>query len=118
MSGAVARPISRGDAAAEALVVDEVGHRGMLAADDAVRIAPELQHANVHRHGVEVEHAADERLTRAENQLDRLERLHAAYQPGENSEHAGLGTTRGGSRRWRLGEEAAVAGALERIEDA
>ena len=52
----------------------------------------------------------------AEDQLDRLGRLDAADEPGQDAEHAALGATRHLARRWRLGIEAAVARPAGRVE--
>ena len=118
MVRAVAGAVARRHSAAEALVVDQVGHRRVIAAYHAVRIAAQLQNAHVHGHRVELDHAADERLARAENQLDRFECLHAANQARQHAEHARLGAARRRSgRRW-LGEQAAIAGPLLRVEHA
>ena len=49
-------------------------------------------------------------------QLDRLECLDAADDPRQHAEHAAFGAARHESRRWRLGVEAAIAGAFLRVE--
>src|SRR5438067_7026024 len=62
---------------AEHLVVDQLGHRRPLAAHGALGIAAEPQRAHLARERVEVHHAPDEGRALPEDQLDRLERLHA-----------------------------------------
>src|SRR5438552_15364954 len=86
---------------AEHLVVDELRHRRMLAADDALRIAPELQHPHLVRKRLEVHHATDERRPLPEDQLDRLERLDGADQPRKHAEAARLRAGRDRARRRR-----------------
>src|SRR4029077_13055598 len=66
---------------AEHLVVDQPRDRRPLAADDALGIAAELQDADLRPERLEVHHPADERRPLPEDQLDRLERLHAADDP-------------------------------------
>src|SRR5438874_4717910 len=90
---------------AEHLVIDQMRDRRPLAADDALRIPPELQHADLARERLEVHHASDERRALPEDQLDRLERLHAADEAGQHTEHAGLGAGWDGAGRGRLREE-------------
>src|SRR5439155_1449927 len=62
----------------EHLVVDQLGHRRPLAAHGALGVAAEPQRAHLARERVEVHHAPDEGRALPEDQLDRLERLHAA----------------------------------------
>src|SRR5207237_4934282 len=83
----------------------------------AVRVAPEPQDPHLARQRVEVHHAPEQRPARAEDQLDRLERLHATDDSGQDPEHPRLGTRRGRPGRRRLGEEAAVAGPFRWMED-
>ena len=60
---------------------------------------------------------ADQRLADPERQLERLVRLDRADDAREHAQHAALGAARGELGRRRLREEAAVARALERLED-
>src|SRR6201989_1194992 len=62
------------------------------------------------------DHRADERLADAEAELERLARLERADDPRQDAEHATFGAARRELRRRRLREEAAVAGALVRLE--
>src|SRR5258706_11789746 len=102
---------------AEALVVDLVGDRRVLAADRALRIAPQLDLAERRLERVEEQVAPDERLADREEQLQRFVRLDRADDTGEQTEHAGLGARWRELRGWRGGEEAAVARTLMRAED-
>jgi hypothetical protein len=77
--------------AAELVVVDQPGDRGVIAADRALRVAAQLEFAEAHRECVGQQQATDERLADAENQLDDLCRLHDAEQAGQDAEHAALG---------------------------
>src|SRR2546430_1220417 len=102
---------------AEALIVDVIGDRWVLAADRAVRIATEMDLAKAFLERVVEKVTTDEWLTDPEQQLDRLRGLKRADDSGQNAENPGLRARRrelGG--RW-LGKEAAVARTLEGLED-
>src|SRR5262249_14325824 len=101
---------------AELDVVDVVRDRRMLAADRAVRVA--LDHDLVERSGkrVEEEEPAGERVARADHELERLARLQRADDAWKDAENAALGAAGCQLRRWRSGEEAAVAGPDARVE--
>ena len=90
------------DDAAELLVVDELGHGGMRAADRAVGILAQLELAEAHVERVDEEQAADERLAFAEDELDDLSGLDDADEAGQNAEHAAFGAD------WERGRAAAV----------
>ena len=66
---------------------------------------------------VEQQQPADERLARAEDQLDRLGRLNRADDAGQHAEHAAFGAARHEARRRRLGIEAAIARTVLGRED-
>ena len=61
--------------AAEALVVDGLGDRGMLAADRALGVAPKAELGELHRQRVDVQQPAAQRLPDAQEQLHHLDRL-------------------------------------------
>ncbi len=63
------------------------------------------------------EQAADQRVADAEHELQRLGRLERADDARQDAEHAASAARRRELRRRRLGEEAAVAGALLGLED-
>ena len=90
---------------------------GVGTADGAVRVAaqPHLVERGVER--VEEDQPADRRLADVEQQLQGLVRLQRAHDAGQHAEHSALGARRRELGRGRLREEAAVARALERLED-
>src|SRR5262249_1535703 len=102
--------------AAELLVVDQLRDRRPVAADRALRVAPDLELAERHLHRVVRRQPAEERLALAQDQLHRLGRLDAADQAGQDAEDAALGAARYFAGRRRLREEAAVARAVRRVE--
>ena len=104
-------------ALAELDVVDVLGDRRRLAADRAGGVAAELDLGEGGRERVEEEQTADERVADPERELDRLVRLERADDPRQDAEHAALGAARRQLGRRRLREQAAVAGALMRLED-
>src|SRR5437870_1239049 len=59
--------------AAEHLVVDQLGHRGLFPAHRAVRIPAELHRGELHVHRIEQQQPPDQRVAGAEDQLDRLD---------------------------------------------
>ncbi len=65
--------------AAELLVINELGDGTVLAADRAIRVLAQLQLAELHSESVHQQQASDQRLARAQNQLDRLGGLHHAH---------------------------------------
>src|SRR5262245_44569662 len=102
---------------AEGLVIDELRHGGLLSTDYAIRVLPDAELAKTHRERVDEHEPADQGVSRLEEQLERLRRLHGSEQAGQDSEDPAFGAGGHKSRRRRLGEEAAVAGALLRPED-
>ena len=66
---------------------------------------------------LEEKRASDQRIADPEQELDRLVRLQGSDDPGEHAEHAALGAARCELGRRRLGEEAAVARPIVRLED-
>ena len=105
-------PPRAGADAAELLVVDQLGHGRMRAADRAVGVLAQLQLAEAHPQRVVDQEPADQRLAGAEDQLDRLGRLDRADDAGQHAEHAAFGAARHQSGRRRLGIQAAVARAV------
>src|SRR6266850_1772962 len=102
---------------AEAVVVDVLGDRGVLATHGALGIAAELDLAERRVERVEQEITADERLARPEQQLQRLVGLERSDNAGQHAEDSGLRTRRRELRWRRCREEAAVARTLMRAED-
>ncbi len=105
------RGVARRDAA-ERLVVDELVDGGVVAAQRAGRVLPDPQRVPGLAEGVVDEDAADQRITLSHNELDRLGYLDRADGRTQHPEHATRGTRRHRVWRWRLGEDAAVAGAM------
>ncbi len=60
----------------------------MGSARRAIRILAQLQLAEAHGQRVDEQQAPNERFARAENQLDRLSRLHYADETGQDAEHS------------------------------
>src|SRR5207245_1435817 len=104
-------------AGAELDVVDVLGDRRRFAADRAGGIA--AQRDLVERRGqrVEEEQAADQRRADSQRELQRLVRLQRADDAGQDAEDTALRARRRELGRRRLWKEAAVAGALVRLED-
>ena len=82
---------------------------GILAAKGALRIAPQLEFAELHIERVEQEQAVEERSALAEDELQRLGRLDEPDHPRQHTKHAALGAARDGTRRGRLGIKTAIA---------
>src|SRR5215467_6897214 len=59
-----------GEDPAELLIVDQFLHRGVRAADRAVRVLAQFQLAELHVQRINEQKASDKRLTLAENELD------------------------------------------------
>src|SRR6185503_12915933 len=91
--------------------------RRALPADRAVGIAAERDLGERALERVEHLQAADERIPNAERELQRLVGLERADHAREDAEDAAFGAARCELRRRRLWKEAAVAGALVRLED-
>src|SRR5262245_6713992 len=77
----VGGPVRTASHRAEGFVVDELDLFGLLAAHAAVGILAQLERAELGAERVEHEQSTRERLADAEDQLDRLVRLHRADQP-------------------------------------
>ena len=90
----------------------------MLATDRALGILADLEFTKLHLQRIEVDEASDQRITNADDQFDRFDRLHHADDTRQHTEDSSLGAARDHAR-WRgFGIEAAVAGASEmRSED-
>ncbi|CAB5041307.1 unannotated protein [freshwater metagenome] len=73
------------------------------------RILTQFVLAKLHVSSIKGEVAADQRITKADNQLDGLYCLDAADDSREDSEHACLGATRGHFWWWGLGQHIAVS---------
>src|SRR4029077_7748676 len=95
--------------AAERLVVDQLRHGRMRAADRAIRILLQLELPKLQLQGVEQDQASEGGLTRSQDELDRPHRLDRADDAREDAEHAAFGTRGNQSGRWRLRVETAVA---------
>src|SRR5215217_92194 len=104
--------------AAELLVVDELGHGRVLAADGAVGVLAELHLAEAHAQGVVEQKPSDERLADPEYELDGLGGLDGSDGTGEDAEHPALRAARYESRGRRLGIQAAIARAFLGVEHA
>src|SRR5260221_7694860 len=102
---------------AERLVVDQLADRGVLAADGAVRIFPQLELAEPQLERVEQHQPADQRIPRPDDPLDGFERLNAADDARQHAEHAAFGATRDQSRRGWLRIEATIAGTFVGVKD-
>src|SRR5579862_7344893 len=104
--------------AAKLVVVYQLCDGRMGAADRAIGIFAQLEFAEFHAESVNQQEATDERIADAQNQLDDFRGLHDADQTGKNAEHSAFGAGGNESRRWRLGIEATIAGAVFGGEDA
>ena len=104
--------------AAKLVVVDQLGHGRIGAADRAIGILAQLQLAEAHGERVDEEQAADQRLAFAEDQLDDFGGLDDADDAGKNAQDAALGAAWDKAGRGRFGVEAAVARAFFGGEDA
>ena len=65
------------------------------------RVGAQLERAEAHVGGVDRQDATDERLADAHEQLDDLERLDAADDAGQHTEHTGFGAAGGQFERGR-----------------
>src|SRR5579883_200044 len=104
--------------ATELLVVDQLFHRRMLAANRAVGILAQLQLAELHAQRINQQQAANQGVAFAEDQLDDLCCLNDTQQSGQDAEHAAFRARRNEPRRWRFRIKAAIAWAVFRCEDA
>src|SRR5207245_10264187 len=91
-------------------------HRRMHAAHRTVRVLAQLVNPQLHTQRVEVHHAPDQRPAHTEDEFDRLERLDASHQAGEDAENAGFRAAGRSARRWWFREGAPMARALSGIE--
>jgi hypothetical protein len=89
----------------------------MVAADGALRVALQLERAELHLQGIEEQEPADQRLAGADDELQRLGGLDGAHDAGQHAEHAAFGAARDEARRRRFRIEAAIARAVLRRED-
>src|SRR6266850_5428856 len=85
---------------AEALIVDVLGDRRVLATHGALGVTAQLDLAERRVERVEQEIPADERLARAEQQLQRLVRLQRPDHSRQHPQDTGL-RARGRELRWR-----------------
>src|SRR5277367_337159 len=108
----------RGQNAAKLVIVNQLLHGRMRAADRAVGVLAQLELAEVHVQRINEQQAADERVADAEDELDRLSRLNHADQAGKNAQDPTLGARRHQAGRRRLWIEAAIAGTIFRRKDA
>src|SRR3954447_3892760 len=109
---------------AERLVVREDAHLlvgdlgGVPRADRALGVAADLELGGRRSQRVVHEQAADERVAGADDQLHDLGRLEQAHRARQHAEHAVRAARRGELVGRRLREQAAVARAVVRLEDA
>ncbi len=101
---------------AELLVVDELADRRLRPADRAFRVLADLHLAEGHVERVVEQEPADQRVARAQDQLDGLGRLHDADQARQDPQHAPLRAVGHQVRRRRLRVEASVARPVRRVE--
>src|SRR6202050_793622 len=103
---------ARGSESAKRFVVDECGLSRMLAADRAFRILFDFEDPYVvaARERIEINHPADQRLARAEQKLDRLERFYRSDKAWQRAEHSRLRARRRHVGWCGLGIEASIAG--------
>src|ERR1700733_14032199 len=94
------------DDAAELLIVDQLCHGGVRAADGAVGILAQLELAEAHVERIDQEQAPDERLAFAEDQLDDLCGLDDADEAGQNAKYAAFRAGGDQPRRRRFGIKA------------
>ena len=94
--------------AAELFVINQRRDRRLLAADRALRIAPQTQLAELHVERVEQQQTPHERSPLAQRELQNLRRLNAPDDARQHPQHAALGAARHHPRRRRLGIKAAV----------
>src|SRR5438132_5490078 len=102
--------------AAELFVVNELGDGGLIAAHRALRVAANLEFLEGHLQCIVQQQPAYEGRAVAEQEFDRLGRLDAPNQSGENAQYSAFGTTRHLARRRRLGIKAAIAWPLGWME--
>src|SRR4051812_17562637 len=76
---------------AELLVVDQSGDGRRVAAHRTLRIAAQLHDAHLEAERFHMGETSDQRSADTKDELDRLERLHAADQARQYSEHTGFG---------------------------
>ncbi len=104
--------------AAKLVVVYQLRHCRMRAANRALRILAQLEFTEFHPERVNQQQPSNERFAHSKNQLDHFSSLHHADQPGENAEHSAFRARRHQPRWWRLRIETAVAWAILRRENA
>ncbi len=102
---------------AELLIIDQGVNRRVGTADRAPGILADLHLAEGHLESVVEQEPADQRLSRSQDQFDRLGRLDDADQARQNSQDASLGAVGHEVGRRRLGIEAAIAGPVRRKKD-
>ena len=105
-----------GGHAAEALVVDQLGDRRRRAAHRTRGVLLHAELVELHAQRFVLEQAPVERLAHARDDLHRLGGLDQRDEARQHAEHAALGARGHRARRRRLRVEAAVAGAVARIE--
>src|SRR5262249_28159431 len=105
-----------GNDTAKRFVIDQLRNGRVRTADDTVGIFAQLELSKTHPQSVDQEEAPDQRLSTAENELDRLSRLNDAEQPRQDPEDSPLRAGGHESRRRRLRVETPVARALLRPE--
>ena len=99
------------------MVIDEGGNCPVLAANGALGVLAQLQFAEPHAERVVQQQASHQRLADPDDQLHRFRGLDQPDGARQNPQHAAFGAAWHQARRWWLGEEAAIAGAISRAED-
>src|SRR5208283_5932018 len=102
----------------DARIVDQSLLARVRRAEDATRVLPDPELAELHGERIEEKQAPDQRLPLPEHELQCLGRLKDSDQAGQDAGHPRLGARWDEARGWGLGVEAPVAGSSFRIEDA
>src|SRR5712691_10393965 len=93
---------------AELLVVEELGDSWMRAAEWTIGIAPDADLAEPHGQRIIQHQASNQRLSLADQELDRFRRLDEPNHPGQHTQDPDLTARRHHAWRGWRGEEAAV----------
>src|SRR5436309_11463662 len=110
------RPPSPVPDSAKRFVIDQLRHAGMLTAHRAVGIFLQREVAKLHAPPVEHHEAADQRLAKPDDQLDRFQCLQRPDNSRQDAKHAAIGA-RGHEIGWRwFRVKTPVAGSLFRVK--
>src|ERR1700704_1164158 len=86
------RPPSLVRNSAERLVIDQLRHGWMLAANRTIGIFLQRELAELHASAVEQHETADQRVTKPDDQLGRFQCLQRTDDSRQDAEHATVGT--------------------------